>query len=142
MAAKRLLTEEVKEKILKAIGDGLPMYMAAALAGIHRHTIMDWKKKGQAEIDADIDGDFARFVFDYQRVEAELVNRLIERVERGMYGWQGAATILERRFHEFFGRRQPIDEDADKRPTKVVFNFGGETKDVKSDSLTSDGDAR
>lgn len=114
----RKLTEEVAEKILVELCEGMPLMAAAPLAGVHYRTAQNWIDKGQA----DPDGEFGAFALAYEAAEAiamkETVNDWRD-IGLTTKQWTAFATYAERRWPEIYARKQ--DKKGD---TNVTVNVG------------------
>lgn len=118
---KTLYTEELAAAICKAVATGTPEVLAAQSVGIHRLTLLTWKKKNKAFDNA------------IKKARGEAVSRRIERIEKAARGgeeieltekiikhkdgkvekivirkktpplWTADAWYLERQFCEQFG---------------------------------------
>lgn len=113
------------QQFLEAVGEGNYIETSAKLAGISKGALYNWIKRGQAGEDA-----FAQFVDALEkaeaRAEAHLVSLQRKAAEAGPQYWPAAATQLERRHPDRWGKRQ----ESDSGP-KVVVNIGVGATDVQ-----------
>ena len=129
------LTPKIQEMILDCIRMGLTYSKAAELVGITRHTLLNWRKWGQAEKS----GIYFNFFNALQKAEAEGEIQCLQKIQEAARGgqeiidskelyqgkklikqitktvksvpdWRAAAWILERRYPERYGRRRNLDD--------------------------------
>lgn len=133
-----LCTPEVVNEIADAIKGGMSYEDAAALAGISRATLQNWKARAKAENErlqekgARIrkkEQVFVDFLDTLKRAELEGKQYLLTIIANaGKKQWQASAWLLERRYPDEYGRRQRVDI-----PDKVKVEVSGES----SERLTS-----
>lgn len=108
------LTAEIQIVICDAIGRGLYMAEAAAVAGISKETLYDWVRRGAR---AKRKGRFAAgelpfitFSDAVKRSLAELQVNFLDNIHNaaGNGVWQAAAWLLERRFQGKWGRDRSL----------------------------------
>lgn len=112
----------VAEAILTAVRVGVPRYIAAQAAGIHKTTLRRWEAIGAELRQADVDeGNDAveltenqervrAFCADLEKADAEAVQFAVEQVRAAMPdNWTAAMTFLERRHPRDFGRSTRIE---------------------------------
>ncbi len=96
------LTPETQATICDALEKGNYRATAAASAGIHRNTLIDWEKRGEAGEEPYVD-----FLTAMQMAEAKAEMALVEEIRhaepgipnvRGADLWQAKAWMLERRY--------------------------------------------
>jgi hypothetical protein len=90
---------------LKHIEKGLPIRVAAVLAGLHYDTVMSW-------LSAARDGDtrYADFIDRYTRARSVAQNKSIERIRRiGAEDWRAEAWLAERMFPKDFNLKQQME---------------------------------
>jgi len=106
-------------RILRAIGDAIPLRSACYAAGIGRTTLHEWKTKGKANLDAldrwevtdekDREGkapkldEFGKFLIDCEAAEARAEAKLVRAVTR-----KTPLEILKRRFPKQWGDRKLV----------------------------------
>jgi hypothetical protein len=78
-------------RIADAIASGLPDEYVAALVGIDRPTLSEWRH----------DKEFSDAI---KAAEASRLQKRLARIEAGEAGWQGTAWFLERRYPREFSR--------------------------------------
>ena len=106
MGAPEKFSEDVVERILTGIRKGLPIKMAASLAGISYPALRQWIKQGEAGEDPrKVD-----FVERYRKAEAECAERCLEMIDAAsLKQWQAAAWLLERRYSDVYGQRKAFE---------------------------------
>lgn len=96
------LTPEVQDVIVKAVRAGNYRVTAAALAGVHRNTILNWVARGDEG-----EEPFASFAVALEMAEAESESEMVAEIRAaqpavvGVSGpdlWQARMAVLERRF--------------------------------------------
>jgi hypothetical protein len=108
-----------RTKILRAIGDAIPLRSACFAAGMGRTTLHEWKTKGKANLDAmDVwevtapearEGkapkldEFGKFLIDCEAAEAKAESKLVRAVTR-----KTPLEILKRRFPKQWGDRKLV----------------------------------
>ena len=96
------LTPETQAAIVAALEKGNYRATAAAAAGIHRNTLLDWEKRGESGEEPYVD-----FLTAMQQAEAKAEMDLVEEIRNARPGtpgvsgadlWQAKAWMLERRW--------------------------------------------
>jgi hypothetical protein len=88
-------------KFLEQIENALPARAAAAQAGLHIDTVMEWLAKGRKEKT----GKFSEFSERYTRARGIAQAKMIERVRLlGREDWRSEFSLLERMFPEDFAK--------------------------------------
>lgn len=116
------LTKEVHEIIVQAVRKGLPWCHAAALAGIDRGTLIEWRNKG----DKEKSGKFYQLSHDIEKAHAEWVQERLDKIrEAGENGnWTADAWQLERRDQENFSLKTKHEITGEKGgPVEVKITF-------------------
>lgn len=92
-------------RILKSVRTGFPITLAARAAGINYDTLNEWRKQGQADLDAGRKTPHSDFSEALIRNEAEAAQDLFDEVVKAgkLKDARHLQWILERRFNEFFG---------------------------------------
>jgi hypothetical protein len=90
--AKR--TPERVKKIAEAIAQGLPDEFAAAVGGITRETLYQWRN----------DPAFQEYSYTIKAAIGERLLKRLSIVDKGLPGWQGAAWMIERIHAKHFCR--------------------------------------
>lgn len=102
MARPTSLTPEVQARIVEALKRGNYRSTAAAAAGIHRNTLINWEQRGEAG-----EAPYVDFLTAMQQAEAQAEMDLVDRIRSAMPGvpkesnadlWTNLAWILERRY--------------------------------------------
>lgn len=101
-----LLTAELTAEICGAVREGMSLERAAALAGIHKRRIGEWRKRGEDDLDRDVDSVFADFALSYGQARAECARewqrRALELAASGdKREWRAFAHMLGVRFPEY-----------------------------------------
>lgn len=97
------LTPQVRDDLLKWLRNGLPLELAARMAGTHDATVRAWRAKSRSGVrgykgfDADVEQALA---------EGEGVN-VARIVHAGKSNWRAAAWLLERQFPNKYGPPPP-----------------------------------
>jgi hypothetical protein len=101
------ISEEICNKIIKAIELGSYVETAAAFAGISKQTFYNWLKKGARSKT----GLEATLVDAVQKAMASSELRDLSRIEKAAESgiWQAAAWRLERKFPNRWGRKERIE---------------------------------
>ena len=103
------LDAERTQKVLTALGIGAPLTAAAGAAGIGAGTLEGWIAQGEVDIAGDRDSAHARFAHAVRRVELAAIPALLERMQHASANdWQRWAWMLERRWPEWFARRDAL----------------------------------
>ena len=128
MARTCKLTVETKKRIIDAISLGAADCHAAAYAGINRHTLEDWIKRGEAE-----EEPFATFAAEVADAKGSRTIRWLSKIEQAAKDGEYKAAIwqLEQRHPDEYGRRRIEMTGRDGGPikteTKVVLLPAGVT---------------
>lgn len=112
------------QQFLEAVGEGNYIETAAKLAGISKAVVYNWIKRGEAG-----EQPYDRFVDALQRAEARAEAAMVRNVRKASelpQFWAAAATHLERRHPDRWGKRQD-----DTNQPKVVVQIGVGTGDVR-----------
>jgi hypothetical protein len=119
-----IASQSTVQQFLEAVGEGNYIETAAKLAGITKQSVYEWMKRGETG-----EQPFALFADAVKeaeaRAEAHMVRLQRKAAELPQY-WAAAATHLERRHPERWGKRQD-----DQSGPKVVVQVGGSSADVK-----------
>jgi len=99
------ITEETIEHIIYAISLGLPFKMAAYYVEIDPCTIIDWRHKGDRDIEAGVNSLYSKFSKGIRRAKSlSMLERLKNLKKAEEEHWQVSAWFLEREYPEYFGR--------------------------------------
>jgi hypothetical protein len=102
------LSDELLERVVRAIRAGNYPEVAARHAGVHAATYYRWMERGAPARDAPEDEPYRRFRAEVERAladaEATEVGLILKAAGSG--SWAAAAWLLERRFPERWGRRR------------------------------------
>lgn len=105
------LNDDVQKVIVDALVRGNFQNVAAELAGVDNATICRWMEKGQRE-----EPEFARYREFREAIlvaNASAQDAQISRINRAARDgtWQAAAWLLERRFHDQWGRKDKVQHE-------------------------------
>lgn len=102
-------TEARVKKICGAVADGLPYQDAAALGGINRHTLANWRKT------------YPDFADALEQAESEFVRHHVGNIaaaaDKGT--WQASAWLLERKFPAMFALRAELRVGQEEGPAEI-----------------------
>ena len=96
---KTILTPELKLKLFELIRLGQPLERACLVVGINRQTITNWEQR------AETDEACKEFLEGHKRARAEGEANMLQQIHNGGNHWQRFAWLLERRYHEDYGRK-------------------------------------
>lgn len=97
------LTDEVQQKICNAVSSGQTFECAASLVGIDRHTLNDWRQRGQQEPDSRY-GEFNRALeAALLASETMMVHKILSDPD-----WKAAKWILKNRFPDRYRERYEL----------------------------------
>ncbi len=115
MALQAHLTPDIQTTIVEALEKGAYRITAAHLAGIHRHTLEGWVKRGDAALALDpipeLEQPYAEFARAVQTAEAKAEMAAIDKLlnAKGKNDAKGAAIWLERRHRDRWGSHRSIE---------------------------------
>ena len=104
-----LLTPAVAAQILFALEQGSYVEPACEAAGVSRHTVRNWLKRGHSEREQGLspdDSPFVQFLNDTERAIATAETKLVQRVAATPDDWRAQAFVLERRHRERWGKSE------------------------------------
>ncbi|MDE3097179.1 MAG: hypothetical protein KGK07_14420 [Chloroflexota bacterium] len=97
------------DQIVAALRLGLPLAVAASVAGVSDGTLADWQAQGRVDLENGRDTLHGRLASLLKEAEAGAVVACAERLQRANTNdWQRWAWMLERRWPEWFGRRDAL----------------------------------
>jgi hypothetical protein len=99
------LCDEVAQRIVALVRAGNWLSTAAGAAGVHRDTVYDWLKRGEAEDPPDTDAAFVDFALAYRAAEADAEAEALAAIRKRTKNHKGQAWWLERRHPDRWGRR-------------------------------------
>lgn len=116
MARPTLLNESTEAVILKAIAIGMPVRLAAQLAGVDQRTVFAWKKKGK-----DGEEPYAQFFRKCKEVEMLAVEHALTVINKAADDgdWKAASWMLERLHSEYFSSEKRRIREIDKRLKEI-----------------------
>lgn len=89
--------------LVLGIEQGLTYEMASIKAGIGVRPLYRWKREGERAQEGTL---AVRFWQALKKAEALAAHRALLKVQEGKKGWQASAWFLERRFPEYYRRRE------------------------------------
>ena len=100
------LTEEVKDKLVKAISQGNYYEAACSYAGITYATFRNWMNEGEQATE----GEYFDFFDTIKKAEAAAELRMVQEWQKHIpNNWQAIATFMERRYPDRWGKRDRQD---------------------------------
>lgn len=130
------LTLDVRDTIVEAVEAGLTYERAAAVAGVHRGTLVEWRNRGTEDLEAGratVFADLADALTPASaRGELELA-RIIR--EAATDDWRAALAILQARHPERWGRRPAVDVTSNEVSAPVHVKPTGSRRDAIMDVL-------
>src|SRR5215472_15343815 len=118
MANRSKYSRQLVERICECVAKGMPREVAAARAGITRMTLYRWEKDRP---------DLAEALMNaVEQAEALAIEHGLEQIETAAQNgdWQAAAWRLERRFPQYFAKREKLSHEVsapDGSPIGVRF---------------------
>ncbi|MDE3095818.1 MAG: hypothetical protein KGK07_07440 [Chloroflexota bacterium] len=125
------LTPAVAQQIVEAVRIGVPMTAAAWSAGVSDSAVSDWRGRGEADRANGVETIYSRFVEALKGSEGFAITRCVTQLQTVQGDWQRWAWMLERRWPEWFGRRDAlaVSMQGDVRIT-VAFDANWHSRDV------------
>lgn len=126
MSRPTKLTPARIKRLTNAIRAGNYYDAACAYAGIAYSTFRNWITTAEAAIENGTaeqpeNAPFVEFLEDVKKAEADAEVRMVGMWQKQIpHDWKAAATFLERRHPDKWGRRAPTDGDAADDEIKVV----------------------
>ncbi len=115
------LTTELRKEICDLIGEGSYAVVAAQAVGIAESTYYLWKRRGQADLDADETTIYSEFSQSLKKAECEVemkaVACVLDAAENGK--WVAAMTFLERRWPQRWSRGERREHSVAAEPVAV-----------------------
>ena len=113
MPARRKLTPEVADQIVASIRKGRPKWIAAERAGIHRDTLDEWIKRGEADDPPAEDEPFVALAERVRCAAARYAASELDAIDaekgEGKGDWKRRAWKLKQRFPKEFVDRAAIE---------------------------------
>jgi transposase-like protein len=110
--AKSKLTKQVRQAVREALELGMTLKGAAATAGIGESTIMAWRAKGVADIEAGEATPHAEFLEETERaryVPQQRALRVLREAQDGQLSVDAAKFMLSHRYRDEFGTKTTSD---------------------------------
>jgi hypothetical protein len=126
------LTEEVQNRILRAVQSGNWLETASAYAGVDASTVRRWIAKGEAD---DAEEPYRSFCAAIKQARAEAEIRAVALIQKAAQDgtWQASAWYLERSHPDRWGRKRLEITGADSQPVRVEVDV--ESLDAKLKAL-------
>ena len=74
--------EKTRVAILRGVRNGLNFSTVSKLAGISRSTLERWVKKGEEDLEKEIENEYTLFVRKLREAEAAAIRTLINRIDK------------------------------------------------------------
>lgn len=110
------LNGDLVDHILNTVAHGSTFHAAAQSAGVNRTTLVAWRERGEADLDAGKDTVFARLADGLPRARARGEASLVDTIRaHATLDWRAAAWLLERRNPEDWAKRDSLDVNVSER---------------------------
>lgn len=109
MGRRRIISEEIIERISKEMGEGLPMNYACDIVGIAYETAKNWINQGEIDYENEIDSLYCKFLIETKKGYAEYIKKCCSVIKAGKAGWNGTAWWLERTNKNFVLNKEGSD---------------------------------
>ncbi len=96
-------SEAERVNFLAYVGEDLLLSNAARHIGATPQRVQNLMNRGQADIEADLNTEFAQIYREVRKKQAEKISHLLYRIEQCPKNWQALAWKLEKCFREDFG---------------------------------------
>lgn len=117
------LNKDTLDILYKALVNGLTIRTACDMADISESTFMDWRKDHE---------EFRQFLATIKKERQKFAIEQIDKI-RNEKQWTAAAWLLERTFHQDFGKKDTIKhEGSAENPVRII--------SIPSDMDIKDGD--
>lgn len=106
MTRARILTPALQEAIIEGVKGLLGMAAVADLCGIGKTTIYEWLRKGEADLEAGVESDYANIAYAIKKQESKNQKELLERIKSAGLDpktWTANGWLLERKWRTDFG---------------------------------------
>lgn len=112
------LTDDVQDRIVRAIQSGNWLETASAYAGVDASTVRRWMAKGDSE---DAPEPYRSFCAAVKKARAEAEIRAVALIQKAAQDgtWQASAWYLERSHPDRWGRKRLEITGADSQPVRV-----------------------
>ena len=88
--ARPKFSEEICECLVENYGKGLPLKYCADAVGIHRNTLLNWMKKGEAAKS----GKYREFYLDMQRAKSKFISHHLQKISDNK-SWMSSQYLLQ-----------------------------------------------
>lgn len=117
-----ILTDELRDALLRAIRRGAPSDVAAAVAGVSLRTWQRWKQQGRAGLEP-----YASLYADVERAEAVQEAGYVSRIRvAGKSDWKADAWLLERGKPQRWAANREAPEEDQPTPANTGDPWDGE----------------
>lgn len=104
----KIIEPEIRETMIKALREGVPLTIAAGAAGIAVATWRDWEKKAAQGFEP-----YASYLAELRVEQCRAIVDIVKDIRSGRPGVQSLQWLLERVRHEDFGRRSEVTVKSD-----------------------------
>lgn len=128
------LTDAVAKTIVLGVRSGLPQSRAAEAAGFSPAAITVWVDRGEADIKAERETVFSKFVKELIRADVEFEQVRLANVvaaSRSPKTWQASAWLLERKFAHWRKITQLAGDPQQPLSGKFQISYTGNALDRK-----------
>ena len=113
------LNKEIIAEMAKYVSEGSSYRDAATLCGVVPNTFLDWRKRGEEDMNNGKDSLFSEFLRTLKESEAKAKAEAIRYIQRSD-DWKARAWYLERKYNDEFGNKQKIEHSGDDEKPVVV----------------------
>lgn len=104
----KIIEPEIRETMIEALREGVPLAIAAGAAGLAVATWRDWEKKAAQGFEP-----YATYLAELRVEHCRAVVDIVKEIRSGRPGVQSLQWLLERLRHEDFGRRSEVTVKGD-----------------------------
>lgn len=133
MARPSKLNEELINKCVCELEQGLPINYTCDLLSITVQSFFNWMNKGEKDFNESVETLEAQFFDSIKKAQATFVKNEGKAIRKGEAGWQARAWWLERTRQDFMPR-QKVEANTEDGKVTVVIGGGKKVKDVKRDN--------
>lgn len=137
------LNKELIEAIAQAVEEDMPNVEACALFRISEKTFYQWKRDGEADLEAGIESLSVQFCQAIKEAESKAIKRGLSLIRKaGEQQWQADAWILERCYRKRFSQQgdalEKIEERVNDLFSAIEKMSGAKDNDKKEVDTKSD----
>ena len=120
MARPTKLTPEVQQTLVFALSEGATVEHACDYAGIHKDTLYDWLKRGEAG-----EAEFSDFSDAITRARGRGIVTDLATISKAVLAgdWKAAAWRLEHRYPAEYGKKVKTQGDPEQ-PVEILHRYG------------------